>query len=204
MGRSSEDARWVPLRGPHRWISLVVVSPLLLVLPAVYWLQFVIVVLRDLPLIWLIAVTVGVGLVILGITWAVFLLAYPNAYLQHSTSTLRTRRRSAHFSALTSAQLLNSSSKRRRSLHLLLKADNGLRAVVLIRDARRRTLDQGVAALVLDMIEQSHIAMPRSDYDPAGKFARYNFPDYVTREEAWELVRHPPEFEDALPTPPRV
>jgi len=50
------------------------------------------------------------------------------------------------------------------------------------------------------MLERSQIVIPNNDpYDPKGKFARSGSPTNVTREEAVELVRHPPMPGDPLP-----
>lgn len=131
-------------------------------------------------------------------------LFYPRAYLNPATGSVRAGRRRARYADITSARLLVSASKRRRALNLLLRSERGLRAVVLLRDAHNGTLDHTTAALVCDMIRASNIAMPTSPDDPKGRFAKYNFPDNVKRDEALELVQHPPTFGEPLPIPPRV
>ncbi|TFB88264.1 hypothetical protein E3O44_06230 [Cryobacterium algoricola] len=199
MTRNSDD-RWVSLRGPNRWVPFVVMSPFLRALMVVYGLNLIALAPRlGLPLVWSIAImicaAVGVSVLPLAIIW----LVYPYSFLNPASSTIRARRRSAQYSNITSAQLLVSVSKTRRVLNLLLKTDTGLRALVLIRDARRCTLDPEVAVLAEEMIRFSKIAIPVSIHDPLGKFARYNFPNNVTLDEALEFVRHPPDFLDDLP-----
>jgi hypothetical protein len=51
------------------------------------------------------------------------------------------------------------------------------------------------------MLRQSAIEMPASPDDPKGRFARFNFPTNITKDEALELVAHPPATADRLPIP---
>jgi hypothetical protein len=43
--------------------------------------------------------------------------------------------------------------------------------------------------------------MPISKDDPTGRFARFNFPTSVTKDEALDLVLHPPAFGEPIPIP---
>ena len=70
---------------------------------------------------------------------------------------------------------------------------------MLLRDAKQQTLEPEVAALVQDLLRQSNVQMPVSPDDPKGRFARFNFPTNVTKEEALALVAHPPTPTDELP-----
>lgn len=205
MGRESDHERWLSLRGPKSWLPVFVVTPLLLMVLMVDGINLSLLFVRDgLPLIWSIAIMAGTAAFMFALPLWVARLAYPFAQINPSTSTIRARRHRAHYSDITSAQLLVSTSKKHRAINLLLRSDTGLRAVVLIRDARRRTLDRELAELVLDVIRQSRIAIPVSVHDPEGRFARYNFPTNVTREDALELIESPPDLEDALPIPHRT
>jgi hypothetical protein len=56
-----------------------------------------------------------------------------------------------------------------------------------------------VAAQVLDMLRQANIEMPVSPDDPKGRFARFNFPTNITKDEALEVMAHPPQPTDPLP-----
>jgi hypothetical protein len=68
-------------------------------------------------------------------------------------------------------------------------------------DQRGEPLDQPTAHLVAEVLKRTSSVMPTSEYDPSGRFAKYNFPSNVTREEAIDLVLHPPAFEEELPIP---
>ena len=48
-------------------------------------------------------------------------------------------------------------------------------------------------------LERSTIAQPTSSHDPSGRFARYNFPGTLSRDEAVALVRRIPLPGEPLP-----
>ena len=76
---------------------------------------------------------------------------------------------------------------------------HGTRVVVRVRAgsmSRTRQLD---SSTVLTILRASRIVMPTSGYDPTGRFAQWNFPHNVTREQAIELVLRPPGPDDRLP-----
>lgn len=194
---------WVELGSAPWWMSVLGMGsgPLLLAFyPPLLVLQLTLI--FDVPLIWaaVLAIATCAGCVALGVS--LMRLVYPPASLNPATSTLRAGRRQARYSEITSAQLLVSTSKTRRSVTLVLRSDRKLRGSVLVRDAQQHTLDPRVTALVQDLVRQSNITMPVSPNDPKGKFARYNFPRNITKEEALELLAHPPSLADRLPVPP--
>jgi hypothetical protein len=43
--------------------------------------------------------------------------------------------------------------------------------------------------------------LPETPDDPTGKFTWFNFPGSITREQAIDVVLHPPAFDDPLPIP---
>ena len=202
--RASDDDQWVTLGGGSRLRSLIIVSPLIVILPLESGLIFSVILSRDGPLPWSILIMIGVAAAIVVFTMVIVRFVYPPASLNAGSATIRAGWHRSAYSEVTTAQLLASASKTRRNLNLLLKSDEGLRAVILIRDSKQRTLSPEAAALVCDLIRQANIALPRSETDPKGKFTRYNFPDNITREDALDLIEHPPAFHDPLPTAPRL
>jgi hypothetical protein len=54
-------------------------------------------------------------------------------------------------------------------------------------------------ALMERILEASSIAVPTADYDPTGRFARYNFPSHITKASAIDVIRHPPRTKADLP-----
>jgi hypothetical protein len=83
----------------------------------------------------------------------------------------------------------------------VLRAENKLRTPILLRDTKQRTLEPEIAALVLQLVRQSNITMPVSPDDPKGRCVRFNFPNNITKDEAEQLVEHPPTSADPLPIP---
>lgn len=56
-------------------------------------------------------------------------------------------------------------------------------------------------ATMVTILEASSIVIPTSQYDPKGRFERFNFPNHVTKAGAIDLVRNPPRSKTGLPTP---
>jgi hypothetical protein len=200
MGSRGNDDGWVELGRTRWWVPLVGSSPLVAVLP-VYTLNLPAIFWPDLPVGWTVIITVGFATATFGVLIGILRLVNPHAFVNVAASLVRAGRKQARFSEVTSAQLFPGTAKRHRSLLLVLRAENKLRASILLRDAQQRTLAPEITALTLELVRQSNIAMPVSPDDPKGRFARFNFPHNVTKEEAAELVAHPPTPADTLPIP---
>jgi hypothetical protein len=198
---TADDTGWVALEPTPWWLPLLGTNLFFAAgLPAVYALQLSTI--FDAPLIWWIPIMIGTAIFILALIVVVARVSYPRAYLNPATSMLRAGRAQFRYAEFVEARLIPSTSEKRRALLLLLLTQNKLRATVLVRDARQRTLDPEVAALVQDLLRQSNIHMPVSPDDPSGRFARFNFPRNVTKDEALDLVAHPPTPADPIPIPP--
>jgi hypothetical protein len=180
---------WMPVLGTNLVSTALFPSVMSLQLTSIF----------RIPLIWWLPVMIGTA--VLTLTGTVVLAHHlaPRGYLDPATSTLRAGRDRIPYEDISEARLLPSSSKKRRSVLLILSTKNRLRASVLLRDAKQRALPPDVTALVHDLILQSNIAMPVSPDDPKGRFARFNFPRNITKQEALELVAHPPMPADELP-----
>ena len=191
---------WVPLGTQTWWTPLILINPaiaVILVFPAVNVADNLA---RGLPLGLRISINVAVFVAAFAGTIAIGRLVYRRPSVNPTLGAIRAGRRQATFTQLTSAKLVTGSSKSRLPFMLVVRSDSGLRAAIPVRDGRHGTLDPEAAAIVQDMIRESSIAMPVSPDDPTGRFARFNFPENVTLEEALELVTHPPESPDDLPT----
>jgi hypothetical protein len=180
---------WTPVFGIHLAGAFAFAPMFALQLSAMFELS---------PIWWL---PLAVGFTALTCVASVVLtrLAHPRGFLHPTTSTLRTGRTRFGYADVTEARLVPSTSKKRRALLLVLYTKKRLRTTVLVRDAKQRTLDPAVAALVLDMLQQTNIEMPVSPDDPKGRFARFNFPANITKHEALEVLAHPPLPADPLP-----
>jgi hypothetical protein len=200
MRPGARSDEWVELGRTRWWMPLIGYSPIMLLLP-VYTLNLSGIFWPDLPLGWSIAVMLAMAGGSFGIIVAISRLINPRAFVKPAASMVRAGRKQAGYSEITSAQLFPGVSKGHPSLLLLLRAENKLRTPILLRDRKQRVLEPKIAALVLDLVRQSNIAMPVSPDDPRGRFARFNFPNNITKDEAVELVAHPPESVDKLPIP---
>jgi hypothetical protein len=52
---------------------------------------------------------------------------------------------------------------------------------------------------VAEIVRRSNIAVPQTPNDPTGRFARYNFPASLNRDDALEVVLNPPTMDDPAP-----
>ncbi|WP_123520131.1 hypothetical protein [Frigoribacterium sp. PhB24] len=85
-----------------------------------------------------------------------------------------------------------------RVLVLRLTAEEA-RVEFILRDRQDATLDPISTAVLAEALRRTSVAMPTSIHDPSGRFARYNFPGHVGRDDAVALVEHPPAAGDPLP-----
>jgi hypothetical protein len=73
------------------------------------------------------------------------------------------------------------------------------RVEFILRDRQDATLDPTSTAVLAEALRRTSVAMPTSIHDPTGRFARYNFPGHIGRDDAVALVEHPPAAGDPLP-----
>ncbi|MCU1440097.1 MAG: hypothetical protein JWP85_1094 [Rhodoglobus sp.] len=112
---------------------------------------------------------------------------------------IRRGRRSAAFHDLDFATLGVDGAPAHRLLELRFGARDKLDLVAPLRDGERILLPHATRDALALVIEASSVRLPVDRYDPQGRFARYNFPENVTREEAIALVLDPPAPGDSLP-----
>jgi membrane protein YdbS with pleckstrin-like domain len=91
--------------------------------------------------------------------------------------------------------------KRDPVLTLRLLSGEKARAEVLLRDRRGHELPVEQQQVLAEAIRRTAVAMPVSRDDPSGRFARYNFPGHIDRDDAVAVVLHPPRADEALPVP---
>lgn len=85
-------------------------------------------------------------------------------------------------------------------LHLQLEAPR-LAFRVPLHNGREVVISERAIEILLTLLPHSSIVMPESHYDPKGKFAKYNFPSHITKDEAIALMENPPGPGDPLPVP---
>lgn len=89
-----------------------------------------------------------------------------------------------------------------RSLAIVFSARDRARAVVELRDRGHLALTEDETALLMAAVERSRIDLPRDEEDPRGRFSRALYPNYLTKEEAAQMVERPPGDGDPLPVSP--
>lgn len=157
--------------------------------------------LRDLPVwAWFVGL-LSAGVLAALVGFAIARLRVPQVHVNLHDGVIRARGKVAPFTDITTAELVAGRSKTRRSLVLVLRTASGIRAPILVRGWNEKALSPELAALAGDVIARSSIAMPVSKDDPTGRFAHYNFPINVSKEEAAALVADPPRFGDRIPIP---
>lgn len=202
---SCESAgQWVRLARAPWWTPVFYVSPILIVLV----ISDVTIVgglwRHTLPFVARLAIGVAVAGAAVGIVIVVSWLRRRPVEVNLSQGLMRSGRRTTTFDELTEARLGVSTSRIRRIVALTLRTASGVRASVMLRGPGGRVISPRDAAVLTEVIERSNVRMPTSRDDPNGAFARYNFPDNVTKETALALIEHPPDLGDPLPVPPRA
>ena len=135
-----------------------------------------------------------------GLVAVVLRLAYRPAQVDLRRGVLRAGRRSVPLRDVTWAKVvLRDPTGRTPAAVLTFGADGGPRVAVLVHDARGAVASDDELAVVAAALGRTSITVPRSAADPTGRFARYNFPGRVTKEDAIALVEHPTGRDDLLP-----
>lgn len=118
-----------------------------------------------------------------------------------SQASVRRGRRRVSFDRIEAARLLpDPNLSLSMGVHLQLEAPKlGFR--VPIHDGYDFTLKKRAREMLLELLPHTSIEMPTSHYDPKGKFAKYNFPSHITKDEAIALMQKPPKPGDPLPIP---
>jgi hypothetical protein len=134
----------------------------------------------------------------------------PQPQVNFDTSEIRRGRRTVPMSEIRWARLLVAETKKSRSITLqfgpgvLRVGSEPVRrgiATYLVRAANGRTPAIERARLVAEVLRRSGIELPKTSDDPTGKFAWFNFPGSITREQAIDVVVNPPAFGDPAPVP---
>lgn len=202
-GRDDGDG-WVRLGRTPWWAPIVFFPPVLPVLIVVDVAVASGISRPSLPFAARLGIGCGVAVVVVGVTLVVSRLLTRPAMANLAEGRLRSGRATAAFSDIVEAQLRVGTTRTRRSIALVLKSGHGFRATVMLRAPGGRLRTEREAAVLREVVERSSIRMPSSPDDPRGAFARYNFPDNVTKEQALALIERPPDVGEPLPTPSRT
>lgn len=145
----------------------------------------------------LVAAAVVVAMVLLLIT-SIRNLRYPQPWVNLDTGELRARRRVVSLQDVDRATIPVDPELRRDVLILRLLAAHA-RVEIIVRDRRGPALDRVSSDALVEALRRTSIAMPTSSNDPTGRFARFNFPGHISREDAIALAAEPPAVGAPLP-----
>lgn len=126
---------------------------------------------------------------------------WPQPAVNLDTSELRAGTKIVPLARIDSASLGVTPLKKTRVVILRVTAGREARAEFVLRDRKDRTPDTATTRVLAEALRRTTIVMPASKDDPTGRFARYNFPGHITREEAVALALTPPTMNEPLPTP---
>jgi hypothetical protein len=145
-------------------------------------------------------VGVVVGFVVIGLV-ARFLVELRQLDVNLTTNEFRLGSRTRPLSELVTAILTATPATKRgsRLVSLAVGPQRGPRSAFVLRARDGTPIPKETAELLAETVRRSAIAMPENPDDPTGRFARYNYPGHVTREEALALILSPPEPQDPLP-----
>jgi len=155
----------------------------------------------DISFWWGLLISVGVAAPVLLVLYVVHRLRYPQAWVNFDADQLRAGRRVVSLTDISWARLDLFDHRRRHNRMLTLRfgAEGGPRASVRLRGRAGQTPAPAVTAVLAHIVRCSSIAVPQTSDDPTGRFARYNFPGFLSREDALEVVLNPPTIDDPAP-----
>ncbi|MFP7761046.1 hypothetical protein [Marisediminicola sp. LYQ134] len=125
---------------------------------------------------------------------------WPIAEINLDTSELRAGSRVVGLADVDRAMLAAWSVKKVRAVKLRLTGA-GARAEVTVRSRRGALLDDTATRVLAEALRRTAVELPKAKEDPTGRFARYNFPTNITRDEAVAIALNPPTVDDRLPIP---
>jgi len=194
---------WVPLGASSWWQRVKAIT----VIPTAFFavqlsLQAMIVsgwVDRDISLLGRLLVGAAGAVIPVLLVVGVARLRTPRPSVNFDMNLIRFGRRTIPVSDVRVAKHLVVVTKRGRADRIVFGAAPRLEAAFRVRNRDGSTLDPEASRLVAEVLRRSNVAMPTSQYDPTGRFAKQNFPANLTREEAIELVLRPHSFVEQPP-----
>lgn len=170
-------------------LAAVVVAPAaLVVFPAA---QLITVFLADEASVWTrILVQLGVAFIILLLTVAIRARFQDAPLVNFALQKLRVGRRQFGFVEVNVAGMQGMpASQKDNGFVLRFGIDHGPQARVLLQSGPRG-LSGASRERLLAVLRESRIAMPADAYDPKGKFAHFNHPANLTKDQVIELVEN--------------
>ena len=140
-----------------------------------------------------IVLVVGVAASILSVAALVVARVRRALYVNFSERLIRIRRTVVRFEEINVAAIEGAGAGNAGNAYVLrFGVDKGVSARVPLQRGPKGMSDESRQRL-LTVLRASNIGMPSDSYDPHGKFARYNFPENVTKEQVLDIVENHPE-----------
>jgi hypothetical protein len=118
-------------------------------------------------------------------------LRYPQPWVNLDTDELRAgSHRTLNLDHIDRALIPANPAVQAEVLTLRLTAKEA-RVEIILRNLKGPRLDE-LSRVLTEALRRSAIAMPTSPHDPAGKFARYNFPGHIDLDDTLTLIAQPP------------
>jgi hypothetical protein len=195
---------WVSIGERHWWTMWSNVQWFLVVLLAANVANITVSLARqwEVPFPVAVLAPLGVLAVVFVIVTVVHHRRWPSVAVSLGSDELRAGARVIPLASVTAAQLMVLPIRKRDPVLILrLLSVEKARAEVLLRDRRGHELPAEQQQVLAEAIRRTTVAMPVSRDDPSGRFARYNFPGHVDRDDAVAVVLRPPRAGEAVPVP---
>jgi hypothetical protein len=125
-------------------------------------------------------------------------IRYPRPFVNFAIGRIRAGRRTVDLAEINWARFgIFSNHGKREHITIAFGAPDGPR-FVFIAGPGRRAIAEATRELVAEVIRRSEIEYPASPYDPAKRFARYNFPTNLDKATALRVVTDPAGIIDEL------
>ena len=154
----------------------------------------------DLPY-WVgLILTLSVFVIAMGLVLLIAYIRFRQPDVNFDTDQIRSGGRVGDIADITQAHVILMQNKRTLTLSMRFGVPKGPQVLVAVR-RKWGELDKASGQRVAEVLRRSNVAMPISKDDPTGRFARFNFPTNVSKEDAIQTVLHPPKRGDAMPVP---
>lgn len=201
------DGGWVPL-GPYNWATpLISMSGYAAIFGSILTFQLGSSVARsifpDTDLLPRLGLSIATGmltfLIAAVITFIVRRIRFPRPFVNLATSEIRVGQRVVSIAVIDRARLIIDGAGHKKWNSVVLVLTGGrLRLAFTLRNKRGR-LGLEHTRVLLRVVGRSSIELPETKTDPHKRFARFNFPGYLSQQQTVDLLTDIPERGTELP-----
>jgi hypothetical protein len=132
----------------------------------------------------------GVGFLVLIVLWSLYFRPSPRINL--SACSFKIRGKVVPFTEVDTAIMRYESGDKTARITLTFGRQHGPKGSIRLTPGSEAPADGSPRAHLIAAFRESSIHRPTSPYDPSGRFARHNFPDYLDKDAAIAVVKNPP------------